>query len=186
MIPELEEKLTEKGIINAPYVNVFNKDPKNGFTQFFDSPRYSTGYTSLFNTLSLTVETHMLKPYKDRVLGTRAIMEEMIAIGSENLLEIKKARTDSFKTFKNASQYVLNYELDNSKADTLNFLGYKAVIHKNELTGNDLMRYDRDQPFNKKTIFRNYFKATDSVLVPDYYILPQSQWKIIELMRFDM
>jgi hypothetical protein len=27
---------------------------------FFDSPRYSTGYTSLFNTIGF-VETHMLK-----------------------------------------------------------------------------------------------------------------------------
>jgi hypothetical protein len=26
-----------------------------------DSPRYSTGYTSLFNTIGFVVETHMLK-----------------------------------------------------------------------------------------------------------------------------
>jgi hypothetical protein len=181
--PELEARLAKRDLPITPYVNVYNSSPEKGFSQFMDYPRYSTGYTSLWNTLGMMVETHMLKPYKDRVLGTKAIMEEIIIIGSESRLEIKQARTDSFKAFRNATQYALNYELDYSKADTLNFLGYKAVIHKNELTGNDLMTYDRHQPFSKKTVFQNYFKATDSVLIPDYYILPQSQWKIIELLR---
>jgi hypothetical protein len=45
----------------TPYVNAFSETPDNGFMQFFDSPRYSTGYTSLFNTIGFVVETHMLK-----------------------------------------------------------------------------------------------------------------------------
>jgi hypothetical protein len=180
--PELETRLAKRNLPITPYVNVYNSSPEKGFSQFMDYPRYSTGYTSLWNTLGMMVETHMLKPYNDRVLGTKAIMEEIISIGSENVLEIKKARADSSKSFINADQYALNYELNSAKADTLSFLGYKAVFHENELTGNTLMTYDRSQPFNKKTIFRNYFKATDSVLIPDYYIIPQSQWKIIELM----
>ncbi len=156
--PGLEARLAKRDLPITPYVNVYNSPPEKGFSQFMDYPRYSTGYTSLWNTLGMMVETHMLKPYKDRVLGTKAIMEEIIIIGSESRLEIKQARTDSFKAFRNATQYALNYELDYSKADTLNFLGYKAVIHKNELTGNDLMTYDRHQPFSKKTVFQNCMK----------------------------
>jgi hypothetical protein len=181
--PELETRLAARNLPITPYVNVFNSSPEKGFSQFMDYPRYSTGYTSLWNTLGMMVETHMLKPYKDRVLGTQAIMEEMIVIGSENVAEIKKVRADSFKTYKASASYAMNYTLDNSKADTLDFLGYEAVIGINDLTGNDLMTYDRNQPFNKKTAYHNYFKATDSVSIPDYYIVPQSQWKIIELMR---
>ncbi|WP_213521517.1 M14 family metallopeptidase [Nonlabens sp.] len=181
--PELENRLAARDLAITPYVNVFNSSPENGFSQFMDYPRYSTGYTSLWNTLGMMVETHMLKPYKDRVLGTQAIMEEMIVIGSENVSEIKQARADSFTAYKAATSYALNYSIDNSIADTLNFLGYEAVIGKNELTGNNLMTYDRNQPFTKKTAYQNYFKAIDSVSIPDYYVVPQSQWKIIELMR---
>lgn len=183
--PELEARLAKRDLPITPYVNVWNNSPEKGFSQFMDYPRYSTGYTSLWNTLGMMVETHMLKPYKDRVLGTKAIMEEMISIGSENIEDIKKARTDSFKEFKNSNRYAMNYQLDSSKADTLNFLGYEAVIEKNELTGNDLMTYDRDQPFNKKTAFKNYFIGTDSISIPQYYVIPQGQWKVIELMRYN-
>jgi hypothetical protein len=70
MHPKLDRKLTEKDWDITPYVNVFNSTPEKGFSQFMDSPRYSTGYTTLFNTLGMMLETHMLKPYKLRVEGT--------------------------------------------------------------------------------------------------------------------
>lgn len=51
MMPKLEEKLVERSWDITPYVNVYNRVPDNGFTQFMDHPRYSTGYTTLWNTL---------------------------------------------------------------------------------------------------------------------------------------
>ncbi|MEO9954395.1 M14 family metallopeptidase [Nonlabens sp.] len=181
--PQLEKRLAARDLPITPYVNVHNASPVKGFSQFMDYPRYSTGYTSLWNTLGMMVETHMLKPYKDRVLGTKAIMEEMIAIGSENIDTIKKARKNSFNNFEKSTHYTLNYSIDKTQADTLDFLGYEAVIGKSDVTGNDLLTYDRSKPFNKKTVYHNYFVATDSVSIPDYYVVPQSQWKVIELMR---
>ncbi len=181
--PELEKRLKQRELPITPYVNVWGSSPEKGFSQFMDHPRYSTGYTSLWNTLGMMVETHMLKPYKDRVMGTKAIMEEMIAIGSENIEAIKKVRSDSFKSFDNDTHYAMNYKLNDKKADTLEFMGYEAVITTSTVTGNDLMTYDRGQPFTKKTVYRNHFVGTDSVAIPDYYIVPQGQWKVIELMR---
>ncbi|MFT5863807.1 MAG: hypothetical protein ACI828_002475, partial [Flavobacteriales bacterium] len=67
--PKIEQDLKAKDWEITPYVNVFNRTPEQGFSQFMDYPRYSTGYTSLWNTLGLMVETHMLKPYKPRVKG---------------------------------------------------------------------------------------------------------------------
>tara|TARA_R110002033_G_scaffold5336_3_gene23375 strand:- start:6708 stop:7643 length:936 start_codon:yes stop_codon:yes gene_type:complete len=74
MMPKLEQKLAKKKLDITPYVNVFNSVPESGFNQFFDTPRYSTGYTTLWNTLGMMVETHMLKPYKQRVYGTYELM----------------------------------------------------------------------------------------------------------------
>jgi len=73
----LQEALKAKKWDITPYVNVFNTQPEKGFTQFMDSPRYSTGYTTLYNTLGMMVETHMLKPYKLRVEGTYERYENM-------------------------------------------------------------------------------------------------------------
>ena len=181
--PELEKRLKERELPITPYVNVWGSSPENGFSQFMDHPRYSTGYTSLWNTLGMMVETHMLKPYKDRVMGTKAIMEEMITIGSENVEVIKQVRSASFEAFTEDKFYALNHQLNNSKADTLNFMGYEAITTTSDVTGNKLMTYDRSQPFTKKTVYKNHFNGTDSIAIPEYYIIPQGQWKIIELMR---
>ncbi|WP_424497403.1 M14 family zinc carboxypeptidase, partial [Robiginitalea sp.] len=46
--PGLEKALIEKGWEITPYVNVFNRPPDGGFSQFMDYPRYSTGYAALW------------------------------------------------------------------------------------------------------------------------------------------
>jgi len=183
--PALEAALEKRSLPITPYVNVYNQSPEEGFSQFVDYPRYSTGYATLWNTLGMMVETHMLKPYKDRVIGTKAIMEEMIKIGSKDIEKIKEVRMETFDHFQNLKYYPTNYQLDRTKADTLDFLGYEAVSSKSELTGNNLRTYDREQPFSKKTPFYSYFKAMDSVRVPEYYVVPQGQWKVLELMRLN-
>ncbi|MFA5299042.1 MAG: M14 family metallopeptidase, partial [Lutibacter sp.] len=58
MKPNLEASLLKKNISITPYVNVWGTTPEAGFSQFFDSPRYSTGYSTLFNTFGMMVETH--------------------------------------------------------------------------------------------------------------------------------
>lgn len=181
--PELEKRLLERELDITPYVNVWGRSPETGFTQFMDHPRYSTGYTALWNTMGMMVETHMLKPYKDRVTGTKAIMEEMIQIGSSNLEAIKKTRKASFEHYSNSSHYALNHIVNDQKADSLNFKGYEAVNKISDLTGKPLLTYDRNQPFTKKVVYRNHFNPVDSVAIPDYYIIPKGWWRIEDLLR---
>ncbi|WP_194851063.1 M14 family metallopeptidase [Nonlabens antarcticus] len=183
--PALEQALESRSLDITPYVNVHNQSPDKGFSQFMDYPRYSTGYTSLWNTIGLMVETHMLKPYQDRVLGTKAIMEEVIKIGSADIKNLKKARQESFTAFQNLKYYPINFEVDKSKADTLNFKGYESLNEVSDLTGNKLTTYDRTQPYNRKTPFYNYFKAKDSIRIPEYYVVPQGRWEVIELLRLN-
>ena len=78
LMPGLEESLEDKDWDITPYVNVFNEVPEKGFSQFMDNPRYSTGYAALWNTLGMMVETHMLKPYDQRVWGTYELLRSMI------------------------------------------------------------------------------------------------------------
>lgn len=183
--PALEERLKTRGHDITPYVNVFGRSPESGFSQFLDHPRYSTGYTSLWNTMGMMVETHMLKPYKDRVLGTQAIMEEMIAIGSSNMEDIKASRTASFKEFSQATYYPLNHIINRNQADTLLFKGYEAITNISDVTGQEIMTYDRSKPFEKKTPYYNHFTAADSIKIPEFYVIPQGQWEVLELLRMN-
>lgn len=180
---DLENALAQRDLSITPYVNVWDGPPEQGFSQFMDSPRYSSGYAALWNTLGLVVETHMLKPYKDRVMGTKAIMEEVIGIATKNVAAIKKARIASFEHFAKSKYYALSYTVDKTKADTLQFKGYESVNAVSTLTGNPILTYDRSKPFTKAVPFYNQFIPGDSIVIPEFYIIPSGQWHVIDLLR---
>ena len=185
MQPTIEKKMVEKGLDMTPYVNVFNDIPEKGFSQYLDSPRYSTGYTSLFNTLGMMVETHMLKPYKQRVESTYEVMKSLLEFTEEQHEQIAEIRMDSWQHYKQQVTYPLSWEVDTTQSTTLNFKGYEGVFTKSDLTGAMRLKYDRNQPFTKEVNYQNYFKPITSVTIPESYIIPQGWYHVIELLKLN-
>ncbi len=186
MMPKLEQKLALKDWDITPYVNVFNEVPEKGFTQFMDSPRYSTGYTTLFNTLGMMVETHMLKPYKQRVEGTYELMKSMIEIIEEDCISIKQKRKQSKESFHvNTETYALSWKIDTTKSSILNFKGFEGELITSEITGAKRLSYNRNRPFTKEVSYQNYFKPNVEVKIPKAYIIPQGWHNIIELLKLN-
>ncbi len=185
MMPQLEQKLRAKSWDITPYVNVFNRTPESGFSQFIDSPRYSTGYTTLFNTLGMMVETHMLKPYKQRVEGTYELMKSMIEITEEQGDKISQLRKAQFKTWSVGKSYPLNWAIDTTQSTTLKFKGYEGEMIPSELTGAKRLKFDKTKPFTKDVSYQNYFKPIDSVTIPKGYIIPQGWHSIIDVLKLN-
>lgn len=185
MQPELEQKLATKDWDITPYVNVFNTIPEKGFSQFMDSPRYSTGYTTLFNTLGMMVETHMLKPYKQRVEGTYELMKSMVEIIETDHIAIKKLRAKANVAFKAKDSYPLAWQIDTAKATTIQFKGFEGSITKSNLTGLNRLKYDTTKPFTKPINYKNYFKPSLEVSIPNAYIIPQGWWTIVDLLQLN-
>ncbi len=184
-MPQLEDLLHQKKWDITPYVNVFNQVPEVGFTQFFDSPRYASGYTTLFNTIGLTVETHMLKPYKQRVEGTYELMKTFIKIADSAASEIKTLRKNALDNYKEGNYYPLSWEVDSSKTTTLHFKGFEGKMIPSQITGVPRLKYFRDKPFTKDVTYYNTFKATDSVTIPSAYVVPKGYWNVIELLELN-
>ncbi|MAB57825.1 MAG: hypothetical protein CL524_09810 [Aequorivita sp.] len=184
-MPQLEDSLQQKSWDITPYVNVFNQVPEKGFAQFMDSPRYASGYTTLFNTLGLTVETHMLKPYKQRVEGTYQLMKSFINIADADASTIRTLRKNAVEKYKVGSYYPISWEVDSSKTTTLKFKGYEGKMVPSHITGADRLKYFRDKPFTKDATYYNYFKPIDSVTIPSAYIVPKGYWNVIELLKLN-
>ncbi len=182
-MPRLEDSLAQKSWDITPYVNVFNQTPEGGFSQFFDSPRYSTGYAALFNTLGMMVETHMLKPYKQRVEGTYELMKTFIEIADGDAEKIKMLRDQAKKIVR--KEYTIGWEIDSSKTSTLNFKGYEGTMIPSNITGDERLKYDRDKPFTKKIVYYNHFKPTKTISLPEKYIIPQGWWNVMELLKLN-
>ncbi|MEY8848212.1 M14 family metallopeptidase [Psychroserpens sp. XS_ASV72] len=185
MMPKLETKLKEKSWDMTPYVNVFNRVPDNGFSQFMDYPRYSTGYTTLWNTLGMMVETHMLKPYKQRVEGTYELMKSMIELIEEDSETISKLRNDSWLSYKSGSSYPLQWMIDTTQTSTLQFKGYEGRRYESDLTGAERLIYDRSKPFTKDISYQNYFTPKSVTTIPSYYVIPQQWYNALELLKLN-
>lgn len=179
-MPQLEDSLQLKQWDITPYVNVFNRTPENGFSQFIDTPRYSTGYAALFNTLGMMVETHMLKPYKDRVEGTYELMKSFINIAEKDAEIIQELRKNNTTLYGEGTQYPLSWKVDSSKTSTLSFKGYEAEMTPSNITGVDRLKYDSSKPFTRDVTYYNYFIPTTSVTIPEKYIIPKGYWNVIK------
>ena len=182
MVPTLENSLAEADWDITPYVNVFNQVPEKGFSQFMDYPRYSTGYTTLWNTLGLMVETHMLKPYKQRVEGVYALMTKILEISEKDYKKIKNLRENAFEVYLEKQNYPLQWAIDTTKSTTLEFKGYEADEFNSEITGLPRLKYDRNRPFVKDVEYQNFYYPTHEVEIPKAYVIKKGWDKIIDLL----
>ncbi|AXT20862.1 hypothetical protein D7030_11125 [Flavobacteriaceae bacterium AU392] len=183
--PELEQKLEAKDWDITPYVNVFNTTPETGFSQFMDYPRYSTGYATLFNTLGMMVETHMLKPYKQRVEGTYELMKSMIEITEEQSEIIAKLRKTPWKAYAEKGIYPLDWEIDTTKSTTFDFKGFEGNRIPSEITGQQRLKFDRNKPFTKPVKYQNHFISNKEISIPKGYIIPQGWHNVIDLLKLN-
>ena len=178
LMPQLQDSLLNSGWDITPYVNVFNSPPENGFIQFMDSPRYSTGYTTLWNTVGMMVETHMLKPYNKRVEGTYELMRKMITITEKDGPDIRAMRDVTFTSKYPNSYYPTAFKIDSTKASNYIFKGYKADTIISEVTGLKRLTFDRNTPIETEVTYKDFYVPSDSVKIPKAYVIGK-QWRNI-------
>ncbi len=183
MMPEIIKDLNAKKIEITPYVNAFEETPDNGFAQFFDSPRYTTGYTSLFNTIGFVVETHMLKKYFERVKTTYDFMVSTIDFTDKNYLKIKDLRLKNELQYQFGKKYTLKWEIDSSKVEKIEFLGFESLIKKSDVTTGNRLFYDINKLFKKMIPYYKEYKSSKEIVIPKAYLIPKSWWNVIDLLK---
>jgi hypothetical protein len=183
MMPAIVQKLKDKNIETTPYVDSFGETPDTGFAQFSDTPRYTTGYTSLFNTIGFVVETHMLKKYAERVKATYEYMVTTLEFTDANYLKLKQIRKENKQQYKPQKTYPIQWEIDTTKATTFSFSGFEAIRKKSDITTGNRLFYDRTKPYKKNIPYLKEYKSTKEIIIPEAYIIPKGYWNIIDLLK---
>lgn len=181
--PALYPLMKEKGFDLVPYVNHFGETPDTGWPEFWDSPRYGSGYGTLHNTFCFVPETHMLKPYPQRVQATKALMESFIQFVSARGKEITALREATKKAQASQGSFPIAWKWDRTKSTEITFKGYEAGKKQSEVSGMPRLYYDRTKPFEKKILFYNTYVDTLSVAKPKAYVIPQGWWKVVERLQ---
>lgn len=183
--PALYGLMKEKGFDLVPYVNSFGDTPESGWPEYWDSPRYSSGFATLWHTFAFVPETHMLKPYEQRVRATYALMQCFIEFTSKHSEKIKELRDQTRQAVKTQSQFVIGWQLDRSKWKEITYRGYEAGRKPSEVSGLPRLYYDRSKPFEKQVKIFNYYAPKISITKPTAYIIPQGWWRVVDLLKLN-
>ena len=183
--PALFKGMQEKNWQMCPYVNFEESSLKEGWDAFYDPPRFSSGYASLFETIAFIPETHMLKPYADRVKSTYAFMQTVIEQASKFSDDIIAKRKVSLDAIKQQTEFPLSWKVDSSKYDMIDFKGYDTSMKISEVTGLPRYYYDHFKPFEKQIKFYNYYAPSISIEKPKAYIIPHGWYKVVERLKLN-
>ncbi len=182
LIPHLNDCLKKKKFDLIPYVNLKGETPEEGIVVFNDLPRYAMGYASLMNAMSFTIETHMLKPFAERVNATLVFLEGTVSWMSVHKSEIEKARNGARNWEENLEYYNFNFKPIDEK-DSLLFKGFEYSHPISEVTGLKRLKYHRDKPYEKYVPYYKVYEANDSTFIPDFYIVEKQCDDVINRLK---
>ena len=185
MLPAIYKSMAEKKVLMSPYVNTWNETPDDGLVEFLETPRFASGYTALFNTFGFITESHMLKPFKQRVEATYAIEKSILEYTNAHAEEIRDARYYAKRNCSEQKTFPLQWELDTTSFEMILFKGYEAKHRASNVTGQQRLFYNRTAPYEKKIRYYNHYKESITVEKPFSYIIPQCWRKIIDQLRIN-
>jgi hypothetical protein len=185
LLPSLYEKMAAVGYEMTPYVNSVEETPDAGITGFLESPRYSTGYATLHNTIGFMPETHMLKAYDKRVDATYQLLKVYVDVVERDAQLIGENKQKADEAVAKQQRFALEWKLNDNVSETFNFKGYAAKYKPSEVSGLDRLYYDREEPYTKPIKYWNTFDASIVIDKPKAYIIPKAWSKVVELLKLN-
>ncbi len=165
-----------------------NRDLPKGIRDFNGSPRFSTGYTPLRNRPGILIETHMLKPYRPRVIGTYDFLRFTLQeVGREPEKLLKAVREADEQTVAAGSTYdqkrlfPLDFELTD-KATPYKFRGVESKVEMSDVSGAPYVTFG-NKPIELTVPMYNELRVKHAVALPLSYIVPAQWTEVIEVIE---
>ncbi len=184
LLPGIRERMKTRTWDVCPYVN-FGEKVEGGLMAFPDLPRYSTGYAALHNVIGFMPETHMLKPFPQRVRATYDLMLSMLEVLKKDHAAILKAKEEAVKDVIAKKSFDLSWKVDTSRKESITFKGFESGYKPSEVSGLPRLYYDRSKSYEKVIPYFPHFMATQSVDKPDFYLVPQAYEEVITRLKWN-
>ncbi|MDQ3141252.1 MAG: hypothetical protein M3Q56_03285 [Bacteroidota bacterium] len=184
LLPYLYHGMKEAQDEMVPYVDIADI-PDHGIYDFMDYARYSTGYAALHHCIGFMPETHMWKPFQQRLESTLRLLNLFVEFSAKNRNEIITAKQKSVETAQKMENFVLAWQLDKNQFDTLHFATYKAEFPISAITGLKRLKYNREIIEEKVIPYFNHFVPQLLIQKPKQYILPKAYEAVAERLRWN-
>ena len=189
LAPSLEDVVGAAGHVISPYINLKDEtDPSQGITIGQDTPRFSTGYVNLQNRPAVLLETHMLKDYRTRVLGSYEFLRAVLMIANRDagrLIEMNRAADAATvaagKRYDAAARVPLRLETDGT-TEPFTFHGFKSSVRRSDISGARQIEYTKE-PIEITVPRQISLKVTLAVVPPLAYIVPAQWTAVIDVLQ---
>jgi hypothetical protein len=165
-----------------------NRDLPRGTRDFNGSPRFSTGYVPARNRPGILIETHMIKDYRSRVIGTYDFLRAALTEVNNEPVRLKQLgreadeRTISLgRNYDPASRYPLDFELTEEQTP-FQLRAYKYETDQSEVSNDLRVVYGRE-PLDLTVPMYQSFRVTCAVAPPISYIVPVQWSDVIEVLK---
>lgn len=185
-LPYMISKVEEDGFIVGPYMEFKRGTVESGILDLAAPPRLSHGYCAAQNRIGLLIETHSLKPFENRVLSTKSMMEHTINFVSKNHSEIislnKQADYFPTKTYLIEKKKFPLVLTDSGKYETYKFKGYEWYEEYSSLIGGTVRKYTSN-PIEIDIPIFNQCKSKVKISVPEAYLIPIEYQFVIDKLK---
>ncbi|UOQ70707.1 M14 family zinc carboxypeptidase [Hymenobacter cellulosilyticus] len=167
LLPALYGGMSKRKSPMTPYVDFEGRTPDaRGLQGFLETPRYSTGYTTLFNTIGFVTETHMLKAYTPRVRAQYDFLDLLVRSVHQDAAALAEARATAQEQLRTQTQFPLAWAIDTTSFEKISFRGYEGKTKPSAVSGQPRLWYDRAAPYIRQINYYNTFRPTVSVTRP--------------------
>src|SRR6476620_816510 len=167
---------------------VDNRDLELGTKDFTGSPRFSTGYVPIRNRPGILIETHMIKDYRSRVIGTydflRAALTE-VNRDPQRLRTIGREADERTLAVGRVYDPDVRFPLDFELTDDVTPFEVKAFSYeteKSEVSGDLRVVYGRE-PLDLTIPMYQTLRITAAVAPPLQYLVPAQWSQVIDVLK---
>jgi hypothetical protein len=178
--PAMDKALTRAGHTPGYYVSSrSNSDPDKGISHDPDTPRFSTGYGDHRRVPTVLLETHSLKPYRQRVLGTYVFVEEALRQAGANLATLRAAIAAD--RAERPRSMVVAWKPVEKPLYTVPFKGIAHDTYRSAASGRDEVRWLGRPVTQTMPVFG--VAPDQSVTLPRAWWVPVTEPEVIERLK---
>ncbi len=174
----------------APYIVLKTPDdPRSGFGLNATTPRFSTGYVALWNRPALLLETHMLKDYKTRVVGTYDLLVQILAYFKDHPGQLRRITEQADqetiaagRVYDPARRVPVDFK-EGPAHVPYDFLGVAYHHEVSPVSGAVWVQYDPAKPETFSVPFYNEVEVTRAVNPPLGYLVPVAWTVVLDRLR---
>src|SRR5829696_7327196 len=165
-----------------------NRDLELGTRDFNGSPRFSTGYVPSRNRPGILIETHMLKDYRSRVIGTYDFLRAALAevnLQPQRLQTIGReadARTLAMgRNYDPDARFPIDFELT-GEVTPFKLKAFTYETEQSDVSGDLRVVYGRE-PLDLTIPMYQTFRVKTVAAPPLYYLVPAQWTEVIDVLK---